>query len=77
MLRDIGLTPGDVRSALAAPMADDPSYRTSARCRSSGACAARTAAHERLDRQGYFLRTALPKAPVPFVSDERGKRASA
>jgi uncharacterized protein YjiS (DUF1127 family) len=27
MLRDIGLTPGDVRSALASPLADDPSYR--------------------------------------------------
>lgn len=27
MLRDIGLTPGDVRSALAGPVSDDPSYR--------------------------------------------------
>jgi uncharacterized protein YjiS (DUF1127 family) len=27
MLSDIGLTPGDVRSALASPMGDDPSYR--------------------------------------------------
>ena len=27
MLGDIGLTPGDVRSALAAPVGDDPSYR--------------------------------------------------
>ena len=27
MLNDIGLTPGDVRSALAAPIGDDPSYR--------------------------------------------------
>jgi uncharacterized protein YjiS (DUF1127 family) len=27
MLRDIGLTPGDVRSAMAAPLGDDPSYR--------------------------------------------------
>jgi len=26
-LRDIGLTQGDVRSALASPMGDDPSYR--------------------------------------------------
>ena len=27
MLRDIGLTPGDVRSVMALPAADDPSYR--------------------------------------------------
>lgn len=27
MLGDIGLTPGDVRSALASPVGDDPSYR--------------------------------------------------
>ena len=27
MLGDIGLTPGDVRSALASPLGDDPSYR--------------------------------------------------
>jgi len=27
MLRDIGLTPGDVRSAMAAPLGDDPSCR--------------------------------------------------
>jgi uncharacterized protein YjiS (DUF1127 family) len=27
MLRDIGLTPGDVRSALASRLGDDPSYR--------------------------------------------------
>jgi uncharacterized protein YjiS (DUF1127 family) len=27
MLRDIGLTPGDVRSALASPLAEDPSCR--------------------------------------------------
>ena len=51
-LRDIGLTPSDVRSALAGPIADDPSARlacmsserraaikasTSARCPTSGA----------------------------------------
>jgi uncharacterized protein YjiS (DUF1127 family) len=27
MLRDIGLTPGDVRSAMAGPLHEDPSYR--------------------------------------------------
>ncbi len=27
MLRDIGLTPGDVRSVLAMPLTEDPSYR--------------------------------------------------
>jgi uncharacterized protein YjiS (DUF1127 family) len=27
LLSDIGLTPGDVRSALASPLGDDPSYR--------------------------------------------------
>jgi uncharacterized protein YjiS (DUF1127 family) len=30
MLRDIGLTPGDVRAVLAAPISDDPSYRLGA-----------------------------------------------
>jgi uncharacterized protein YjiS (DUF1127 family) len=30
MLRDIGLTPGDVRAVLAAPLSDDPSYRLDA-----------------------------------------------
>ncbi len=30
MLRDIGLTSGDVRSALATPLSDDPSYRLGA-----------------------------------------------
>ena len=30
MLRDIGLTPGDVRAALASPVGDDPSYRLGA-----------------------------------------------
>ena len=30
MLRDIGLTQSDVRSAMASPIADDPSYRLGA-----------------------------------------------
>jgi len=29
MLKDIGLTPGDVRSAMSGPLAEDPSYRLS------------------------------------------------
>ena len=33
MLRDVGLTSGDVRSALAAPVGDDPSYRLGAMSR--------------------------------------------
>ena len=29
MLKDIGLTPGDVRTAMSTPLLDDPSYRLS------------------------------------------------
>ena len=49
MLRDIGLTPGDVRSALASPLVEDPSYRldTMARERRSAFLAT---ARERLYR---------------------------
>jgi uncharacterized protein YjiS (DUF1127 family) len=50
MLRDIGLTPGDVRSAMASPLGDDPSYRleTMARERRNSFHAA---ARERLERE--------------------------
>ena len=49
MLRDIGLTPGDVRSAMATPFGDDPSCQldTMARERRS---ALHAAARERLAR---------------------------
>jgi uncharacterized protein YjiS (DUF1127 family) len=49
MLRDIGLTPGDVRSAMASPFGDDPSCRldTMARERRN---AFHAAARERLER---------------------------
>lgn len=50
MLRDIGLTPGDVRSALASPLGEDPSCRldTIARERRN---AFHAAARERLERE--------------------------
>ncbi len=50
MLRDIGLTPGDVRSAMASPFGDDPSCRldTMARERRN---ALHQAARERLERE--------------------------
>jgi uncharacterized protein YjiS (DUF1127 family) len=49
MLRDIGLTPGDVRSAMASPFGDDPSCRldTMARERRN---AFHAGARERLER---------------------------
>lgn len=50
MLRDIGLTPGDVRSAMASPLGDDPSCRleTMAHERRN---AFHAAARERLERE--------------------------
>ena len=33
MLRDIGVTQGDVRSAMASPLGEDPSYRLGAMAR--------------------------------------------
>ncbi len=50
MLRDIGVTPGDVQSALASPLAEDPSYRLGVMSVERRA-AFRATAHERLARQ--------------------------
>ena len=76
MLRDIGLTPGDVRSALSTPIGHDPSYHLHAMALERR-MASRAAADERLQRQGYFLRTILRRAPLPPVSDGRRGRLSA
>ncbi len=73
MLRDIGLTPGDVRSALSTPVGGDPSSHLNAMAVERHQ-ASRAAAHERLDRQGYFLRTLLPNAPLSPLPDGRGRR---
>lgn len=50
MLRDIGLTPGDVRSAMASPLGDDPSHRLGAMARERRA-AFHAAARERAERE--------------------------
>ena len=76
MLRDIGLTAGDVHSALASPAGHDPSSRLSALALERRK-AVRAEAHERLDRQGYFLRSILKPAPRPTLPDGRGDRLSA
>jgi uncharacterized protein YjiS (DUF1127 family) len=76
MLRDIGLTPGDVRAAMASPMHDDPSNHLGA-LSLERRMASHATARERLDRQGYFLRTMLPKAPRPRLPSGGGDRLSA
>ena len=76
MLRDVGLTAGDVHAALASPMGDDPSYRLGAMSRERRR-AFQATAQERLERQGYFLRTLLPSAPIPPLPDGRSDRRSA
>jgi uncharacterized protein YjiS (DUF1127 family) len=68
MLRDIGLTPGDIRAALSSPIGDDPSYRLGAISRERHRVFD-AAAQERLTRQGYFLRTTLPRPPLPPLGD--------
>ena len=50
MLRDIGVTQGDVRSAMASPLGDDPSYRLGAMARERR-YAFHAAARERLERE--------------------------
>jgi uncharacterized protein YjiS (DUF1127 family) len=51
MLRDIGVTQGDVRSAMASPLGEDPSYRLGAMARERRH-AFHAAARERLEREG-------------------------
>jgi uncharacterized protein YjiS (DUF1127 family) len=50
MLRDIGLTPGDVRSAMATPLGDDPSCRLDSMARERRN-AFHDAARERVERE--------------------------
>ncbi len=76
MLRDIGLTPGDVRSALASPMADDPSYRLAAmsveRRSAFRAAALERAAHLAVTRVSSKSETmAAAHRPEPRVSRQR------
>lgn len=76
MLRDIGLTPGDVHAALSVPMSDDPSRHLSALSQERRR-AVRANAHDRLERQGYFLRSMLKGAPLPPLPDAGGTRRRA
>jgi len=51
MLRDIGLTEGDVRAAMASPVREDPSYRLDALARERRR-AGQSLARERMRRNG-------------------------
>jgi uncharacterized protein YjiS (DUF1127 family) len=64
MLGDIGLTPGDVRSVLAAPIGDDPSYRLGVLSVERRA-AFRAQAEERLER----IRTAQARGAIRTKSE--------
>lgn len=75
MLRDIGLTPGDVHSALAAPMGDDPSYHLGAMSLERRR-AAHAAARERLEHQGYLLRAVVTDGPHRLAPGRRGRRSA-
>ena len=74
MLRDIGLTPGDVRSALATPLGDDPSLRLGSLSLERRR-AVRAVAKERLENQSVLLRAAT-KGP-PLAPARHGDRRSA
>ena len=76
MLRDIGLTPGDVRSALAARAGHDPSFRLHAMA-VERRVAARAAAEERFLHQGYFLRAMTKQTALRPAPSDRGGRRSA
>ncbi len=65
-LRDIGLTPSDLRSALAGPIADDPSARLA--CMSSERRAAiKAAACEEIALRPATRSRALPRNSYPFA----------
>jgi uncharacterized protein YjiS (DUF1127 family) len=66
MLRDIGLTSGDVRSVMATPVGEDPSYRLSVLSVERRA-AVRAAARERLWRGEL-----APESRPSFHDAERG-----
>jgi uncharacterized protein YjiS (DUF1127 family) len=72
MLRDVGLTQGDVRSALASGFTDDPSYRLGAMSVERRR-AVQAAAKERLEHQGYFLRTLTKQAALRPSSGARNR----
>ncbi len=74
MLRDIGVTPGDVRSALATPFGDDASYRLGAMSLERRR-AVRAVAQERLDQQGVLLRAATKGAPLESAKYTGRRRA--
>jgi uncharacterized protein YjiS (DUF1127 family) len=66
MLRDIGLTSGDVRSVMAVPVGEDPSYRLSVLSVERRA-AIRAGARERLWRAGL-----APESRPAFQDAEQG-----
>ena len=68
MLRDIGLTAGDVRSVMATPVGDDPSFRLSVLSVERRA-AVRAAARERVSRAGL-----APESRPSFRDAERGTK---
>jgi len=76
MLRDIGLTPGDVHSALSSPIGHDPSSHLHAMSLERR-MATRAGAEERHHHQSYFLRTITKQAAMRASSSERGDRLSA
>lgn len=76
MLRDVGLTPGDVRAALASPFPEDPSYRLGTMSLERRR-AVHAGAKERLEQQGYFLRTNTKRSAPPSSSGAREDRLSA
>ena len=76
MLRDIGLTPSDVQSAMAAPMGHDPSSHLHAMSLERR-MAARAAVEENRGRQGYFLRTVTKQVAPRPSSSEPGDRLCA
>jgi uncharacterized protein YjiS (DUF1127 family) len=65
MLRDIGLTPGDVRAVMATPVGEDPSLRLSI-LSVERRTAVRATAHERLSH--------VHEPVVTFRDAERGTR---
>ena len=69
MLRDIGLTSGDVRSVMAMPVGEDPSFRLSILSVERRA-AVRAAARERVSRAGL-----APEPRPSFQDAERGTRS--
>ncbi len=76
MLRDIGLTPGDVHAALSAPLGNDPSSHLHEMALERR-MAVRFGARERLEKQGHFLRTLTRQAALRPSPGDRDGRLSA